>query len=257
MRDYSSISPSAKSLLLVKAQSDLPFAKAAAEMLFGEEAVAETATEDPAAVQRRKHFEHRARSLDTALHEHGAKNILEIASGFSFRGLAMTAHANVTYFDTDLPEMIALKKDLVPRLHSDPLIGTLRVAALDALDANAFRDLVKALPSGEIAVIHEGLLMYLDENERTRLAATIRETLLARGGAWMTADIYVRSETHLLRTAAIEKFLAEHKVEENKFADWTAAETFFDRNGFTIAKRLAPSNDPWRVRETWTLTARR
>jgi hypothetical protein len=64
------------------------------------------------------------------------------------------------------------------------------------------------------------------------------------------------AETHLLRTAAVEKFLADHKVEENKFADFNAAEAFFTTHGFTIAKRVAPSNDPWRVRETWTLTAR-
>jgi O-methyltransferase involved in polyketide biosynthesis len=112
------------------------------------------------------------------------------------------------------------------------------------------------MPNGEIAVIHEGLLMYLDEHEKARLAASVRETLLVRGGAWITADVYVRSKTHLLRTAAVEKFLADHKVEENKFADWSAAEIFFTTNGFAIAKRLAPSNDPWRVRETWTLTAR-
>jgi O-methyltransferase involved in polyketide biosynthesis len=242
--------------LFVKAQSDLPYAKAAAEMLFGKDAIAQTSTQDPAAIQRRKHFEHRARSLDAALSEQGAKNILEIAAGLTFRGLAMTARESLTYFDTDLPELIAVKSDLISRLHSDPLVGTLRAAALDALDADAFGNLVSEMPSGEIAVIHEGLLMYLDENEKARLAATVRKTLLARGGAWITADIYVRSETHLLRTPAVEKFLADHKVEENKFADWNAAEAFFAKSGFTIAKRLAPPNDSWRVRETWTLTAR-
>jgi O-methyltransferase involved in polyketide biosynthesis len=108
-----------------------------------------------------------------------------------------------------------------------------------------------------VAVVHEGLLMYLGEEEKARLAASVREALLERGGAWITADVYVRSETHLLRDEKAEKFLAEHRVEENKFADWVAAEAFFTAHGFSIEHRTAPADDSWRVRETWTLRARR
>ena len=61
MRDYSTISPSAKSTPFVKAQSDLPFAKAAAELPFGKEAIAEATSDEDAAIQRRKQFEQRAR----------------------------------------------------------------------------------------------------------------------------------------------------------------------------------------------------
>lgn len=31
--------------------------------------------------------------------------------------------------------------------------------------------------------------MYLDDAEKTALAALVRETLLARGGVWVTADV--------------------------------------------------------------------
>jgi len=258
-RDFSTISPSAKSLLLVKAQTSLPYAKPAASLLFGPAAVADAATSDPAALARATHFELRALSLDDALHEHGATRILEIAAGLSFRGLALAAREPVTYVDTDLSEMASLKADLVAQLHPPslpPLVGTLRVQPLDALDADAFREVVRALPSGEVAIIHEGLLMYLDDREKARLAASVHEALLARGGAWITADVYVRSETHLARDEKTTKFLADHRVEENKFADWKAAEAFFTANGFEIARKHTPSEDSWRVRETWTLRAR-
>jgi hypothetical protein len=89
-----------------------------------------------------------------------------------------------------------------------------------------------------------------------RLAASVREALLERGGAWITADVYVRSAVHLQRDEATERFLAEHRVEENKFADWEAAETYFTSCGFSIERRHAPGGDSWRVRETWTLRAR-
>jgi O-methyltransferase involved in polyketide biosynthesis len=256
MRDYSAISPSAKSLLLVKAQTDLPFARQAAELLFGADTVAQAASIDPAVTRRRHHFALRARSLDAALRAHGATRILEIAAGLSFRGLSMAASEDVAYFDTDLPELAAVKSELAARLHPAPLVGCLRVQALDALDAAAFRRTVHEMPSGALAVIHEGLLMYLGEDEKVRLAASVREALLERGGAWITADVYVRSETHLFRDESTQRFLAEHRVDENKFADWKAAESFFTSSGFSIEQRHAPPDDSWRVRETWTLRAR-
>ncbi len=255
-RDYSSISPSAKNLLLVKAQTTLPFAKEAATLLLGAEVVAQTVVTDHAAADRRSHFELRARSLDSALQEAEISSVLEIAAGLSFRGLALAAREKVTYVDSDLPEMVAIKSKLISDLHAAPLEGTLRVRALDALDADAFRLAVSEFPDGEIAIIHEGLLMYLGDDEKKRLAASVREALQGRGGAWITADIYVRSETHLLRDESVKKFLAEHRVEENKFADFDAADDFFTTNGFSIEKRIAPSSDSWRVRETWTLRVR-
>jgi O-methyltransferase involved in polyketide biosynthesis len=254
-RDYSTISPSARSLLLVKAHTDLPFARQAAELLFGADAVAQQAQDRPAEL-RRLHFERRARSLDDALRAQGAKRILEIAAGLSFRGLALATREDIAYVDTDLPELVSIKSELVACLHPGPLVGSLRVQPLDALDADAFRRTVGEMPGGPVAVVHEGLLMYLGEDEKARLAASIREALLERGGAWITADVYVRSETHLLRDEGAQRFLAAHRVEENKFADWPAAEVFFASQGFSIEHRTAPADDSWRVRETWTLRAR-
>jgi O-methyltransferase involved in polyketide biosynthesis len=255
-RDYSTISPSARSLLLVKAQTELPFARKAAELLFGADAVARGEPGDRAAESRRIHFERRARSVDDALGAHGGARVLEIAAGLSFRGLAMAARQSVTYVDTDLPELVSIKAELAPRLHPGPLVGSLRLQALDALDSDAFRRTVEEMPKGDLAIVHEGLLVYLGEDEKTRLATSVREALLERGGAWITADVYVRSETHLLRDETTQRFLDTHRVDENKFADWAAADRFFTSNGFTIERRLAPAGDTWPVRETWTLRAR-
>jgi O-methyltransferase involved in polyketide biosynthesis len=258
-RDFSTISPSAKSLLLVKSQTSLPFARAASELLWGAEYVEQAsrkADATPGAAQRRRHFEIRAQSLDDALRELGATRVLEIAAGLSFRGLAMAARGDVFYLDTDLPAIAAVKADLVAKLHPGPLIGTLTVRPLDALDAEAFRIAVNEIPPGPLAIVHEGLLMYLDDAEKVRLAASVRDALLERGGAWITADVYVRSETHLVREEHTKKFLEDHRVEDNKFADFGAAQAYFEANGFTITRRWSPSTDPLRVRETWVLAPR-
>jgi O-methyltransferase involved in polyketide biosynthesis len=257
-RDFSTISPSAKALLLVRSQTSLPFARRAAQLLWGEDAVlaAEREAAGTPAEGRRRHFEIRARSIDQALADLGATRVLEIAAGLSFRGLAMAEREGVFYLDTDLPEMADTKAALVARLHPGPLGGTLRVEPLDALDPAAFRSAVGELPPGPVAIAHEGLLMYLDDAEKARLAASVHEALRERGGAWVTADVYVRGATQPFREERTKQFLEAHRVEERKFADWKAAEGFFAGQGFTVAARLAPADDPWPVRETWVLTPR-
>jgi O-methyltransferase involved in polyketide biosynthesis len=256
MRDFSTISPSARWLLMIKAHTTLPFARQAAELVFGADAVAAAAAELTGdADERRRHFELRARSLDTALDEVAAQRVLELAAGFSFRGLDRAMRSDVTYLDTDLPEVAATKAELVAALAPAALPGTLRVQALDALDRAAVEAAVAMLPPGPIAVVHEGLLMYLDPVEKAQLAATIHGCLRARGGVWITADVYVRRDTNPVRNPVVAQFLIDHNVEQNKFADWAAADAFFTGQGFAIARKVAAPGDSWRARETWTMTA--
>jgi O-methyltransferase involved in polyketide biosynthesis len=258
-RDYSSISPSARALLLVKAQTTLPYAREAASILFGEDAVEsarrETAS-SPGAQLRVAHFEARARSIDSALGVLGATCVLEIASGLSLRGLAMAEQRGIFYLDSDLPALASVKTDLVARLHPAPLAGTLRVAALDALDAGAFAGAVGEVPDGPMAIVQEGLLMYLDADEKARLAANIRQVLLARGGAWVTADVYVSAPgAQHYRDEGTKAFVEKHRVDANKFASLDAAEAFFAGQGFALGSRISSvSDDPWGVRETWMLS---
>jgi hypothetical protein len=98
--------------------------------------------------------------------------------------------------------------------------------------------------------------MYLDDAEKGRLAASVRAALLARGGWWVTADVYVRSDAPTLRDERTRKFLEAHRVEERKFASYEAAEEFFTGHGFDILRRVPPPADPWPTRQTWALTPR-
>jgi hypothetical protein len=70
-----------------------------------------------------------------------------------------------------------------------------------------------------------------------------------------TANVYVRSDTKSVRNPVVAQFLADHHVEQNKFADWAAADAFFTSHGFHIARKLAAPGGPRRRRETWTMTA--
>ncbi|NVB78503.1 MAG: hypothetical protein HOV81_08935 [Kofleriaceae bacterium] len=257
-RDYSTISPSAQSLLAMRAQTSLPYARRAAEIVFGVDTLeAELARlrakEDSQA--RLFHFTERYRSLDTLLDESGATRIVELGSGLSCRGLALAERKPVTYVDTDLPAMAATKRQLVDALAVAPLAGELRIRDLDALNVEAFRAIVDDLPPGPFAIVNEGLLMYLDGDEKQRLAATIREILIRRGGVWITADIYLRTPRDpRTQDERLRRFLEAHRVDENKFESLAAAETYFDTCGFAITRRLARSDDA--IRESWVVSPR-
>jgi O-methyltransferase involved in polyketide biosynthesis len=260
-RDFSTISASAKMLLMVKAQTGLPYARAAAELLWGVEAVEDSAREianDAAMTLRRRHFELRAHSLDAALDglvDGSDLRVLEIAAGLSFRGVARAERRGVVYVDSDLPGIIATKAALLQRLHPEPFAGTLKLRALDALDRTAFAEAVAELPAGAVAIVQEGLLMYLDDAEKARLAANVRASLLERGGRWIVGDVYVRGGS-MFREERTKKFLEEHRVDERKFADWASARAFFEGAGFTVSRTMAASASSDRVRETWILSAR-
>ena len=73
------------------------------------------------------------------------------------------------------------------------------------------------------------------------------------GSRWITADCYIRDgERPAAFDPEVEKFVAEHRVEKQKFASWESAERFFETQGFAIERRLKP-DEARHIRETWIL----
>ncbi len=255
-RDYSSISPSAISILFMKARTEIPYAKAAAELLLSRGVPSELtrSANDEAATRLLKHLEARYWSLDRLLLESGLSRVLELGAGLSFRGLAFARAAGTFYLDTDLPELAATKRDLIRQLAPVELEGTLRVEALNALDEAAVFAAVELMPPGPVAIANEGLLMYLNDEEKARLASNVRRVLEARGGVWLTADVYIPSPSPdaSAKSERAQRFLQAHDVEAKKFPDFTAAERFFAENGFSVRTRLGGER-PDRIRESWML----
>src|SRR4051812_26501287 len=101
-RNYNTISPSAKSLLLMKGLTNIPYARRAAELMVDpEKYVPDFSQHESAYWARVVHFEYRYWSIDLLLNELPIKNVLELSSGFSFRGLAAVKQHDLHYIDTD------------------------------------------------------------------------------------------------------------------------------------------------------------
>jgi O-methyltransferase involved in polyketide biosynthesis len=282
MRDYSSISPSAKTLLLLKGFTDIPFIADAVELIWGSSAITalDNRIRDEVFLKRLLHFELRYKSIDHLLETLGGHNILEISSGFSFRGLHRAVNnPAVTYIDTDLSEVIETKKQLTEQLIAQQnlsLKGALLTLPMNALDEANFTAYIGKLPPGPVNIINEGLLVYLNTEEKTRLSQIIHRILSERGGCWITADIYIRKDLPTDKTNDhFSDFLKAHHVEDNKFESFTQAERFFNGCGFKIHKKserisgqlsalkyINPADMPdlltqaakiGRIRETWAL----
>ena len=242
IRDFNTISSSAKSLLLMKGYTNIPYARQTAELLkYPEKYTPDFGNKDFMFWARTLHFEDSYWSLDDLIRNLNIKNILELSSGFSFRGLDTSKKKGFYYIDTDLPLVIEEKKIFIPTLENknENFSGTLELLPLNALDAEQFQEVVTHFPAGEIVIVNEGLLIYLDTDEKEKLCGIIHKILKQRGGYWITTDIYIKNhfeKTDLKIDKDTSDFLEQHKIEENKFNSFDEAEEFFKRMGFEIDK---------------------
>ncbi len=245
---FDSISPSAKSLLLTKALTTIPFAKEAAELILSGN-IKQFSRENKFTTKlilRLIHFETRYQSIDVALSELNINNILEFSSGYSFRGLKFCKNPEILFIDTDLPQLLEKKELLVRELakkYCSYPTNNLILQALNVLDETTFIEITEQFPPGPIAIVNEGMLVYLNDKQKLRLCKIIHKILSNRKGYWITADIYIKKDeqsgslTDIFNESGKE-FLIQHNVEENKFKSFQAAEAFFRNNGFKIHKKI-------------------
>ncbi len=258
MEANETISPSAYALLMMKSHTSIPYVREAAALVDPAQFTSLSSGIDIDPVDywmRVMHFESRYWSINQLLEDLTATNILEISSGFSFRGLDLSHKKPVFYIDTDLPNIIAGKQRFIDALTAtaaatspDSLPGHYELQPLNALDPAAFEAVINKFPAGPLTIINEGLMVYLDPTEKAQLCTNIRKALLSRPGhptsagpsssRWITADIYIkRAEDDAgMRSAAWRQWSEEHGLEEKKFTSFEEAETFFHSMGFEIEK---------------------
>ena len=244
-KDFSSVSPSAKSLLMMKGYTNIPYAGQTAALMQGPEVFdLNFDDKDFWFWIRVMHFENRYWSIDQLLKQTGCKNILELSSGYSLRGLDFCAQdAGIHYIDTDLPGVMEVKRDMIVQLHLEKAAkGKFELQNLNALDAESFNRVTDRFDAGPLVIVNEGLLMYLNLEEKKQLCKTIHHTLKQRGGCWITADIYPKrsAQTTLPHSESEASFMEQHNVEENKFDNYEAAQAFFEDQGFEIVREAVP-----------------
>ena len=211
MPDFNKISPTARGTLYALTFCDVPYAKELLQKTHALDNLTQFAKQvgmnsDPNSWLNKKilalfapNAELRLKSTLAILKQRGIKNILEMASGLSPLGLIMTEDPTVNYIETDLPEMLEQKKAAVSAVLDEKgeKRQNLLLASANALNFEELRSAAKDLP-GPIAIINQGLLRYLTDDEKFQVAQNVRKILIEKGGLWISPDFQPLEGRHWL-----------------------------------------------------------
>ncbi|HEY4474350.1 MAG TPA: class I SAM-dependent methyltransferase [Candidatus Paceibacterota bacterium] len=194
--------------------------------------------------ERSSLFEARYKLVSRLISESNVNQILEIASGLSPRGLAMTSDRTVQYVEVDLHGVMNLKRQVAGTLKKH--LSTITNLFFEVGDALNRSDLLRASEHFRkgvpLAIINEGLLAYLTLEEKTILAKNIHEILSLFGGVWITPDI-IWPENKKGDTATPDNYMQNMQkltgaaIGQNRFKSEEEAKIFFENMGFQVESR--------------------
>lgn len=256
--DLSRISVTAKVAAYYRQFSDIAFAREVATRIGADEAFERILREH--GLERDKlafyapMFEARYKSISQLIAKSGCSQVLELASGYSLRGLDLTQHGAVRYVETDLPDVVTTKLALLDDVRRQHGISPSRqhvVTVADALDRDQVGAAASALDHGQpLMVLCEGLIGYLTREETERLAANVRALLGAfAGGAWICPDFAFKPEMANLPPERIRlreaiTGVTQRQLDASAFEDERDLASFFTRFGFDVQVRSQIDETP-------------
>ena len=136
------------------------------------------------------YHEMRYAAINQYVQQKGYKNVMDIACGFSSRGLYMARHG-VKYIGAEFPAVAVtgngyLQKCLKP--------AELKLAAYEVVDATDKQQMLAAADKmeGPICIAMDGLLMYLTHEQQASVLQNIKAVLKKHGGCFVTSDFSAR-----------------------------------------------------------------
>lgn len=186
-------------------------------------------------------LEARYKFLNRIIEEEGYSNVLDLACGFSPRGLLME-RKGVNYVGGDLPATVKLLTDAGSKVN---------YKTVDVTNPSMISDAAASF-EGPIAIITEGLFMYLSRNETAQFLNGIRSVLKRNGGCFYTPDFSSKSIFYNVaaqaygREKAIE-ILTKYRDTLNSTSQSSISDTlvgrdvakeeqlaFFNKHGFVV-----------------------
>jgi anti-anti-sigma factor len=145
-------------------------------------------------------------AMNRTIEETGIDNIFDLPCGYSQRVFEML-ELGKTYVGGDLPAVI---NSFVPVVNEMLTDEEKKKVAFKVTDVTSYESLEKAVEhiDGPVCIPMEGLTVYLNKEEKTRLFSNMKRLLAKKGGCWLSADV----ETMSYYRAGIGTF-AESKEE--------------------------------------------
>jgi O-methyltransferase involved in polyketide biosynthesis len=246
--DVARISVTAKLSAYYRKFSDIAFAAEVATLIGADDAFAALVRDHRLEPDKLTFyapmFEARYKSITELIRKSGASQVLELACGYSLRGLDLTRDGSISYVETDLPDVVATKLELLDELRArHEITGSPRhvVTVADALDGDQLRSATAGFDRARpLMVLCEGLIGYLTREETRRVAENVR-TLIGdfRGGWWIVPDFAFRTEIQNLPAERIRlreavTGLTQRQLDASAFEDADDLAAFLRGVGFDM-----------------------
>jgi O-methyltransferase involved in polyketide biosynthesis len=246
--DYEKISLTAQLAAYMRQFSDIPFASDVAGLLHSRE-VFESLLQGQQMTPEdllwyAPIFEVRYKGVSEAIRRSGIRQVLELASGLSLRGLAFTQDPQYTYIESDLTGISAEKELIIARLRQKYGLAdhaNLHFPAVNALDRSQLQQAVKPLDRSQpLVIVNEGLFPYLSSDEMRSVVGNIRELLAEFKGSWITPDFSIKDEVNQVSEQQrnfrrIVVKATEHKMYNNAFDSLAQLTAFLSEMGLRAA----------------------
>ena len=128
--------------------------------------------------------EMRYRCINDLVLRAGNRNVLDIACGFSPRGLLLSG-LSMNYMGCDLPAAV---NELQKAIGTDHERDGYRYFGMDATNDESVRQVSESF-DGPVTIITEGLLTYFIEPELRTVYHNLHGVLARHGGCWITCDL--------------------------------------------------------------------
>ena len=247
---HSLISPTAKLVAYYRQFANVPYAREVVRYTDAEQVARDLLVTGSSLARAAASTGARYHCIMREVQQVGIDQVLELGSGLSLRGLAVTrARPEVIYVETDLPGMHAEKMAVLERIldqEGQPAPPNLHCLTANALRWNELLRVAEHLdPARPVAVVHEGMAQYLKLDEKRVLAGHVRKLLERFGGVWITPDLDTREmqakrdarapdqATRQATIAAVSR-LTQRPFEDNHFDTQAALEEFLTGAGFAF-----------------------
>ncbi|HVA83025.1 MAG TPA: class I SAM-dependent methyltransferase [Candidatus Aquilonibacter sp.] len=241
-KEFSKISPTAAIIAYGRSFSGAKFTQEIATLIHAKEVYNGT-------FQKSNHevllfsaaVEARTQGIDQAIRKEGVRQVIELAAGFSPRGMQFTADPTFTYVETDLEETIIQKSQIAQSILQSQKIfrPNLYFYVANALSLSHLRDAREPLGPQKLAVVSEGIFNYLTMDERRILSQNIKHTLNLYGGAWMLSDISTEEKRARKTSNSDNKKIRDitgRDTVSTAFQDDSHITSFFNALGFNVEK---------------------
>ncbi len=242
---FDQISPTALLVAYLRQFTDIPHSQEIAQLIGAETFVAQLPGQKLALpLELSILFEGRYKAINEITKQFVPSQILELASGFSARGMEFSHNPSITFVESDLPKIVAQKQKLIEQLAGQR--SNLYSVAIDItqnpsqfpLDVNYLQ------PEKPIVVICEGILLYLTLAQKQQVFANVRQMLEIYGGVWITSDL-ITLETYKKRqqinpnwskfSESINR-MTGRTPSKNYFENFKHIEQFCQEQGFLCKK---------------------